>query len=438
MPDSILVWFGVAVIIGVVYLLIKQYETRLVLIGAGLLMCTAAGKPMQAFAAFASQMVVPGLIQSILSVMGFAYVMKLTKCDAHLVNVMVGGLSKVRIIIVPMAMIVTSFINISLSSAAGVSAAVGAILIPLMISLGVRPAMAASAIMGGTFGSMLSPGLSHNAYIAANLMKTTDVMQVIAVHYWADIVAILVGAFTLAALAFFFKEDRGYVPDADHTVTKLDKPNIFYALVPVAPVVLLVFSAYISGKAAPDWGKALVVSMPWLKSISVPAAMMMGAILGLAVTRSNPTNCTKEFFNGMGSAYGAVMGIIIAAGIFVAGMNAVGLVKAFIELLKNAGDVARWAAAFGPFFLAVISGSGDAATLAFNGAVSPHAEQFGMSVAHMSSLATLAGALGRTMSPLAGAAIICAGLAGVSPIEITKRQAPGMVICLLIAVMMLR
>ena len=49
------------------------------------------------------------------------------------------------------------------------------------------------------------------------------------------------------------------------------------------------------------------------------------------------------------------MGIIIAAGVLVAGMNAVGLVSAFLGLLKEAGDAARWAAAFGPFLLAIIT-----------------------------------------------------------------------------------
>lgn len=437
MPGAVLVWLGVAVIIGVVYLLIKQYETRLVLIGAGLLMCTLAGNPMIAFSAFASNMVLAALVQTILSVMGFACVMKATKCDAHLVNLMVGMLSKIRVIIVPGAMLVTAFINVSLPSAAGCAAAVGSILIPLMISLGVSPAVAAAAVMGGTFGSMLSPGLSHNAFIASNLMKT-DVMQVIAVHKWTSISTMVVGAASLALVAFFLKEDRGFVPDAAHATPKLEKTNIVYALVPIIPVMLLVLSAVISSKTAPAWGQSLVVAMPWLKSLSVPAAMLIGTILGIAVTRTSPTLCVKEFFNGMGSSYAAIMGIIIAAGVLVAGMNAVGLVNAFLGLLKDAGDAARWAAAFGPFMLAIITGSGDAAALAFNTAVSPHAEQFGMTIPHMSSLATLSGALGRTMSPLAGAAIVCAGLAGVNPLEIAKRHAPGMIICVFVAVLMLQ
>ena len=81
------------------------------------------------------------------------------------------------------------------------------------------------------------------------------------------------------------------------------------------------------------------------------------------------------------------------------------------------------AGTFGPFFIAVISGSGDAAAFAFNGAITPFAEQFGLSIMDLGSLAQIAGAMGRSMSPIAGAAIICAGLAKVNPIEVSKRNA---------------
>ncbi|CAK7068307.1 MAG: Putative cryptic C4-dicarboxylate transporter DcuD [Desulfovibrio sp.] len=431
-----MVWVGVAVIIGVVYFLIKQKETRLVLITAGFLLCLISMKPMAAFAAFEKAMTNAGLIKTILSVMGFAYVMKLTKCDAHLVNMMVGPLSHVKVIIIPAVALVTSFINISLSSAAGVSAAVGAIMIPLMISLGVRPAMAASAVMAGTFGSMLSPGLSHNAFIANDLLKGVPVMDVIGVHWHVSITAMLIGAFSLMVVAIVCKEGSGYKPDAAHQVSSIEKSNILYGLIPIIPVVLLAVSAYLS-KSGADWAKAAIAAMPWFKNLSVPTAMLIGAALGLLVTRTNPTTGTKEFFRGMGDAYASVMGIIIAAGVFVAGMHAVGLVEALIASLKGSQDMAKYAAAYGPFLLAIITGSGDAATLAFNGAVTPHAETFGMTISQMGSLATLGGCLGRTMSPLAGAAIVCAGLAGVNPLEIAKRNAPGMLIAVTVCMLLL-
>ena len=97
----------------------------------------------------------------------------------------------------------------------------------------------------------------------------------------------------------------------------------------------------------------------------------------------------------------------------------------------------RVATSMGTFVLAVITGSGDAATLAFNEALTPQAEQFGMTIANMGNLVHMGGALGRTMSPLAGGAIICAGLAKVEPMEILKRNAPGMIVALIGTILIL-
>jgi DcuC family C4-dicarboxylate transporter len=157
----------------------------------------------------------------------------------------------------------------------------------------------------------------------------------------------------------------------------------------------------------------------------------------MAFTRTNPQEASKKFFDGMGKGYADIMGIIIAAGVFVGGMQALGMVNAFIEAMKTSDSIVRIASIYGPFLLGVVSGSGDAAALAFNKAVTPHAETFGIAINKMGSAASLAGALGRTMSPLAGAAIICAGLAKVNPMEMAKRIAPGMLIATVVCMVML-
>ncbi len=79
--------------------------------------------------------------------------------------------------------------------------------------------------------------------------------------------------------------------------------------------------------------------------------------------------------------------------------------------------------------MGVIMGSGDAAAFAFNEAVTPHAESFGMQIPTLGTMAALAGALGRTMSPISGVAIVICGLTGVTnPIELSKRLALPMVV----------
>jgi C4-dicarboxylate transporter, DcuC family len=413
-----LIFLGTAIILIAIYFLIKQKEARMVLFAAGLLMAVVAGKPMSAFTAFTERMTTAGLIEAILSVMGFAFVMKVTKCDQHLVRLVAGGLKKFQLFLIPGATFATFAINIALPSAAGAAAAVGAILIPVLMGAGVSPAIAAAAVMAGTFGSNLNVGTAHNPFIA-EIAKTTA-MDVVKVHTFAHVLSVIIVAVSLAVIAKLLKEDKGYkyIAEGQEEETKL---NVLYALMPVIPLIILVLGSTV---------------MPSIQ-MSVPAAMLIGVILTLIVTRSNPTEVTTSFFDGMGKAYGDIMGIIIAAAVFVGGMTAIGLVDAFIEAMTNSPSIAKFAATFGPFVLAIISGSGDAATFAFNEAVTPFAEKFGISQVNMGSIALLSGALGRTMSPIAGAAIVCAGIAKVSPMELTKRNAPGIIIATIVSMFIL-
>lgn len=425
MTGTIAIIIGLIILALAVYLLVKQVETRTVLLGSGFLMAILALAPLKAFDAFSTNMVAGGLIQNICSTLGFAMVLQLTACDKHLIYSMAKGLSKIRPFIIPGVAIATFCINIALPSAAGCAAAVGVIMIPLLISQGIAPATAASAVMLGTFGSMLSPGLMHNPMIAK--LAGVEVMEVIRGHAPAAIASIIIGAVSLAVVAKIRKEDKGFQSDEFEAVDTNFKVNPLLAVLPLIPITILLVFSIGSVKAA----------LPWASSFKVPHAMLLGAFLCMLFTKTSPQKATKNFFDGMGKGYGDVLGIIIAAGVFVSGMRALGMIDAFINLLKNSESLVNVAATYGPFLLGVVSGSGDAAAIAFNESVTPHAMDFGFKISQMGSLAALAGALGRTMSPLAGAAIICAGLAKVNPFELSKRIAPGMIIASVVSMIML-
>ncbi|MDD3156811.1 C4-dicarboxylate transporter DcuC [Anaeromusa sp.] len=407
-----MIWVGAIIVLLTFVAIVKRYETRLVLFLGGLAMAAAAGKPLAAMDAFAKAMVNEGLVTTICTVMGFSYVMSVTNCDKHLVHLLAGGLKRVKPILVPGAVVVTWVLNIALPSTAGCAAAVGAVLIPTLIRSGVHPAMAAACVMSGTFGSTMSPGLSHNPFVAK--LAQVDVMTVIANHAPAVLVVLAIAAPMLAMVAYWRKEG----PDAERAAAfqgdgQAFKVNLLKAIIPALPLLLLVLGS-----------KQLGV----IPTVTVPQAMIIGAMLGFLATFQNPQEISKGFFKGMGDSYGDIMGIIIAAAVFTQGMQIIGLTGAMIEKMKASQDIAIYAATFGPYFLAILSGSGDAAALAFNGAVTPHAAQFGWAISDMGSLATISGALGRTMSPVAGGLIVCATIAKVNPFEIAKRTAPGMVL----------
>lgn len=409
---------GCILVLITLFLLIKRYEARMVLVVAGIVMCACAGNPMAALNSFAKGMG-SSMISSACSSMGFALVMRFTGCDKHLINFLAKGLTKVHFLIIPGVVLATFAVNMALPSAAGTAAAAGAIFIPIMMGAGIHPAMAAAAVKCGTYGSMLNPGLAHNPFVAK--IAGVGVMDVIAFHYKANLASLVIAAITITVIAYMTHENKDNFAEGLELEENF-KVNYLYALMPIIPIAILLLGA--------------TKIVPMFK-MGVAQAMIIGCILALAVTRTNPAELTKSFFDGMGKAYADIIGIIISAGVFVAGMNAMGLVKAFTNAMLNNPAIVKIAASVGPFLLGLIVGSGDAATFAFNEAITPHAADFGMTPVQMGSMATLGGTLGRTMSPIAGATIIVAGIAGVNPMEIAKRNALPMVLAMVVGMTVL-
>ena len=404
---------GILIVVITFVLIIKKYESRMVLFVAGVAMCLIGGLPNDIMKAFTKAMTHNSLVPAICTVMGFSYVMKLTGCDQHLVHSISGLLKKGKVILVPLSFLLTWWIGLALPSASGLSAAVGAILIPTLIAAGVHPAMAAATVLAGTWGTAISPGNAHNPFVAD--LAGTDMMTVIIYETPASIIASLVCAAVLTAYAVVFKEGANeerriaYEKEMADKMSAGENFNVNYlkALVPVIPLVLLILSSKQVGI---------------LPEMSVALSMVLGVVIALVITWSNAQKVCVQFFDGMGSAYGNVIGLIICATVFTSGLAAMGLISTLIELMDGSQSLAALSGTFGPFIIALISGSGYAASFAFNGAVTPYAEQFGMTIMGLGSLAQIAGAIGRAVSPVAGAAIICAGLAKVSPMEVSKRN----------------
>lgn len=402
---------GGLIVILTFVLIVKKYEARLVLFLAGLLMCLIGGLPGDVMKAFTKAMVNNSLVPTICTVMGFSYVMRLTTCDQHLVQSISGILKRGRAILVPISFFLTWWISLAIPSASGCSAAVGSILIPTLIAAGVHPAMAAATVLAGTWGSAISPGNAHNPFVAD--LAGTDMMTVIINETPASVIASIACVVVMTAYAVLRKEGAteerrlAYLKEIGEEGVKEASFHV-RPLLAIVPLFLLIL------------GSKQVGLLP---EISVPLSMLIGVALGFLVTLKDAQEICRKFFEGMGNAYADVIGLIVCASVFTTGMTAIGLTGALTELMEGSQAAAAAAGTFGPFFIAVISGSGDAAAFAFNGAITPFAEQFGLSIMDLGSLAQIAGAMGRSMSPIAGAAIICAGLAKVNPIEVSKRNA---------------
>ena len=405
-----IMWAALIVVIGTVYALIKRYETRLVLLTSGLIMCVLSMDPFAAFQQFDKSMTSSSLIIVICSSMGFAAVMNITKCDLHLVSLLTKPLNKLGILLLPCCMIVTGITSLAISSLSGMCAAIGPTIVALMIRAGFKPAMAAATVIASTLPSFWSPGSSHNGFVAQ--LANWSVMDFVT---YTSMRTLLISVVCIALLMVVcvvygdFKKGGFTNEGVNQTDVELpENPNVLWAFAPLLPVVLLFVIAF--------W-------FPSIK-ISVATAMLFGFIYTLIVTRANPTDLIKKFFDGMGRGYGNILGLIIAAGVFAAGLRECGVIDVFVEYLKHSSEVAKLGAAIGPVLLGIMTGSGDAAGFAFNEAVTPHAPEFGMTIPDLGYIAIVSATLGRVSSPIAAGVIIIAGIAQVSPIEVIKRSLP--------------
>ncbi len=417
------IWFAIAAIVLTVVGLVKRLETRMLLIVAGFLMCLAAGEPMKAFQAFVKGMTNGNLVPAICTAMGFAAAVSASKCDQHLVAAVAAPLKKLGGLLIPAATILTFLINIAIMSAAGTAACAGATFIPLLLRAGIRPAAAAAAVGGGTMtGLLLNPGCAHDIYVAK--MAEMDLMAFIV--YLAPYAVGLVLVATAINAAIMILKNRDHKADPSEFKNVAQEPadfkvNYLKAIAPLIPLAILIVASVWFPKAG----------------IDVVFAMIVGTAAIALITLMSPGELSKAFFKGMGSGYAQVIGLIVAAGVFAAGLQTTGAVGAFIEYLKHSNEFARWGASFGPFLMALGTGSGEAAIWAFNQAVTPSAASFGMQPEGLGLLAILAGQFGRTASPLAGCIIIVAGFAGADAMQVAKRLFPGMLVALVIAALVL-
>lgn len=411
--------FALLAVCVTVWALIKRYETRLVLITAGLVMAVVSLEPLTAFRQFDKSMTNGSLIIAICSAMGFAAVVSLTKCDVHLVALLTRPLKKLGVLLLPACMLVTGFCAVAIPSTAGLCAAVGPSMIPILIRAGFKPAIAAAAIVCSTTPALYNPGVAHNVFVAK--LAGMDIMSLIGTFGTPLLmlcIAIIVG---ITLVCFAYRDYQKPAAAADDAVAPHDnnlpeKVNILWAIAPLVPVALLLYMTLFTQT-----------------KISVATAMLIGTIYALVVTHANPAEISKKFFDGMGKGYANILGIIIAAGVFASGLKAAGLIDLLVSALTSANEWARIGGAVGPYVMGVLTGSGDAAAFAFNEAVTPHAPEFGMTIPSLGYVAVVCGSFGRLSSPLCGGLILVAGIAGVSPIDIVKRTAPVMLVMLIAA-----
>jgi DcuC family C4-dicarboxylate transporter len=404
----------ILVILLAVYALVRELDVRLVLFSAGLALALIAAEPLVVFDEFLKEMGNGKTIGPICSAMGYAWVLRATGCDQAMVRLLLAPTRRIRWLLIPAGCAVGFVTNIAITSQTASAAAVGPILVPLMLAAGYSPVVAAATLVLGCSGggSLFNPGDADLVAIQENSQAPMHMAL-------QAMFAPLVSGFAAAVVVFAVWSRRQPATVAAAAPEEPKPLEWSKALLPPLPILLIFLM--LPGVFFP------VLPAPFEKGLPVSHAMIFATMVVLAVHRRNVSQQVKSFFEGMGYAYMNVISLIVTSSCFIRGLTATGMTEKLVHVVSSTGALGKAAAGLFPGLLGVISGSGIGPSVAFAKAVLPALRENVPLALDLGSLAAIAASFGRTMSPVAAVVVFSATLSGVSTWALIRRVAPVLV-----------
>src|SRR5262245_29061046 len=165
---------GLLVIALAVVAIARRLEVRLVLIVAGLALGALAGDVPLIVRAFLAGLTDEKFLLPLGTCMGFAYVLKHTGCDQHLVHLLLRPLQRVRFLLIPGVVLVAAAVNVPIISQSSTAVAVGTVMVPILLAARLSPTTVGSALALGASigGELLNPGAPELRTITAETGET--------------------------------------------------------------------------------------------------------------------------------------------------------------------------------------------------------------------------------------------------------------------------
>ncbi len=414
-PDTLA---AIVVTVAVVGFIMRGVDVRLVLALGALPLFVIAGQVPGMILLIAKEMANPGTIVPIGAALGFAYVLRLTGCDVHLVQLLLRPLRRMRWLLVPGGIGAGYLVNTVIVSQTGAAAVLGPVLVPLILAAGMSPVTAGSVLLLGCSmgGELNNPGAVEIVTLSAltGLGPSQVVAQVLPWNLWACVPALLAAW----CLAMIHERGRPHAPaDEDPSAEEVQEPirlNPFKAAVPLVPLALLFLV---------DPPKALVGPPMTL------SALLIGVVAAALTSPRRVGGFASAFFEGAGYAYTHVISLIVTATLFAEAVKTSGLIDAMTSSLSRLPPVvAMLTGGSMAWGLATVTGSGIAPAVAIMKAMVPAAESLGIDPHRLGALIALTAHFGRTMSPAAAVVFLSASLSRASAKDLIRRVIPPLLV----------
>ena len=282
---SVQIAIALVALVVVTVLLVRRVDVCLVLLAAAVPLFAVCGGLKAMLTTLVEEMANPGTVVPICSALGFAYVLRITECDQHLLRLLLRPLQHVRWLLIPGGILLGYLVNTTIVSQTGAAAVLGPILIPLLRAGGVQPATAGAILLLGSSmgGELFNPG-------AVETQKLAELTGLSSPEVIARSTAQILLACGMPLLSFWalaqFRGKHKPVPGAldaeaesKPAVGSVDSSiNPVKAVVPVLPLVLLFTDSSLG---------ALSPLRPLEGPAKILAAMLIGIILaGLTSPRA--------------------------------------------------------------------------------------------------------------------------------------------------------
>jgi len=316
------------------------------------------------------------------------------------------------------------------------------VLIPLLMAAGIsRVTGGALLLLGGSMGGeLLNPAAIEVTTIArVTGVSNTDIIRAIMPYNLAACgTALLV--FWLMAIRFERKaalspqlaehgDDAGNAESiaasmaAVGNAAEIDRINPFKAIVPLVPILLLMFV------------KPWLERHGWLPAFEervkeqapIAAAMLIGVVCAGAASASRAGKIAAAFFAGAGFAYVHVISVIICANVFSKSLEVNGVIDLMAGLVKNAPTMVLVASVVVPWVMAAVTGTAVGTAPVVIAVLLPVAMKTvheGIATTHgvrVGGVTAITAQFGRTSSPVAPVVIMCSTLAQSRPTTLVKR-----------------
>lgn len=358
----------------------------------------------------------------IMIVTGYAAYMKHINASTKLAYIASKPLSKVKnkYLVLSCMYVMGMLLKLVITSQAGLAVLLLATVFPVLMAIGITPLTAASvlALICIDYGPNDGSTIFMSGVLKMNVVDLFLNYQIYVVAAITVVIALLIPFYYRYMDSKDIKEGLYKIAEQE----KLQNPDVpvYYALLPVIPLVIVFADYFISSV-----------------KIDVITANIIGVFITFVIEylrRNDRQDIPKDILiilRAMADIFVSVVAIIISASVFAEGIKKLGGISIFAQYISEMdGAVFLLMAVLSmiTFIFAVIMGSGAAPFFAFGPLMPEIAAKLGVPAVTLILPMELSTALGRASSPVCGAVIAVAGVAGIEPMQLVKRTAPMLIL----------